>query len=78
MDFDLSDEEQAISDLARQILGDKSTHERLKQLKADGDRVDTEAWAAAIIDYIEANADELAADPAMIGMSLSVLSPSSP
>lgn len=46
MDFDLSDEEQAISDLARQILGDKSTHERLKQLKADGDRVDTEAWAA--------------------------------
>ena len=46
MDFTLSDEEQAIADLAAQILGDKSTHERLKRLRADGDRVDTEAWAA--------------------------------
>ena len=46
MDFNLSDEEQAIADLTEQILGDKSSHERLKQLAADGDRVDTEAWAA--------------------------------
>ncbi len=46
MDFDLSDEEQAIHDLASQILGDKSTHERLKQLTDSDDRIDSEAWAA--------------------------------
>jgi 3-oxocholest-4-en-26-oyl-CoA dehydrogenase beta subunit len=46
MDFTLSDEEQAINDLVEQILGDKSTHERLRQLAADDDRVDAEAWAA--------------------------------
>jgi alkylation response protein AidB-like acyl-CoA dehydrogenase len=46
MDFTLSDEEQAIHDLAEQILGDKSTHERLRQLTADDDRTDAEAWAA--------------------------------
>ncbi len=46
MDFTLSEEEQAISDLAAQILGDKSTHERLCALAADDDRIDAEAWAA--------------------------------
>lgn len=46
MDFNLNDEEQAIHDLAEQILGDKSTHERLRSLAADDDHVDTEAWAA--------------------------------
>lgn len=46
MDFDLDDEQQAISDLTAQILGDKSTHERLKQLAAADDRIDAEAWAA--------------------------------
>ena len=46
MDFSLNDEEQAIYDLATQILGDKSTHDRLRQIQADGDRVDAEAWAA--------------------------------
>lgn len=46
MDFDLSEEEQAISDLAAQILGDMSTHERLKELASADDHVDTEAWAA--------------------------------
>ncbi|MCQ3808255.1 MAG: acyl-CoA dehydrogenase family protein [Acidimicrobiaceae bacterium] len=46
MDFRLSDEEQAISDLTAQILGDKSTHERLCALTADDDRIDAEAWAA--------------------------------
>ncbi len=46
MDFTLSDEEQAIFDLTTQILGDKSTHERLKQLTAADDRIDAEAWAA--------------------------------
>ncbi|MDW3217797.1 MAG: acyl-CoA dehydrogenase family protein [Acidimicrobiales bacterium] len=46
MDFTLNDEEQAIHDLAEQILGDKSTHERLRALTAADDRVDAEAWAA--------------------------------
>ena len=46
MDFSLADEEQAISDLAAQILGDKSTHERLCALAAADDRIDAEAWAA--------------------------------
>lgn len=46
MDFNLSDEEQAIFDLTNQILGDKSTHERLKALAASDDRIDAEAWAA--------------------------------
>lgn len=46
MDFALADEEQAISELAAQILGDKSTHERLRALAAADDRIDAEAWAA--------------------------------
>ena len=46
MDFTLSDEEQAINDLVAQILGDKSTHERLRELTAADDRIDAEAWAA--------------------------------
>ena len=46
MDFTLSDEEQAINDLTGQILGDKSTHERLRDLTTNDDRVDAEAWAA--------------------------------
>ena len=46
MDFTLSDEEQAISDLSAQILSDKSTHERLAVLAASDDRIDSEAWAA--------------------------------
>jgi alkylation response protein AidB-like acyl-CoA dehydrogenase len=46
MDFTLNEEEQAIHDLAGQILGDKSTHERLRALADDDDRVDAEAWAA--------------------------------
>jgi 3-oxocholest-4-en-26-oyl-CoA dehydrogenase beta subunit len=46
MDFTLSEEEQAIHDLVEQILGDKSTHERLRELAAADDRIDAEAWAA--------------------------------
>lgn len=46
MDFTLSDEEQAIHDLTEQILGDKSTHERLRELAASDDRIDAAAWAA--------------------------------
>jgi len=46
MDFDLDDEEQAIHDLTDQILADKSTHARLKELMAADDHVDRDAWAA--------------------------------
>lgn len=46
MDFTLSDEEQAISDLSATILTDKSSHERLCALTLADDRIDTEAWAA--------------------------------
>ena len=34
MDFAFSEEQQALADLAAQILGDQSTHERLKELEA--------------------------------------------
>ena len=46
MDFTLDDEQQAIHDLTAQILGDLSTHERLKDLAAADDHVDCDAWAA--------------------------------
>ncbi len=45
MDFTLNDEEQAIHDLVDQILTDRSTHERLKELAAADDRIDSETWA---------------------------------
>ncbi len=46
MDFDLTEEEQAIHDLTEQILADKSTHARLKELEAARDFVDRDAWRA--------------------------------
>ena len=46
MDFEVGEEEQAIRDLTAQVLDDMSSHERLKALAADGDRVDRKAWAA--------------------------------
>ena len=46
MDFTLKDEQQAIFDLTAQILGDLSTHDRLKEIAAAGDHVDRDAWAA--------------------------------
>lgn len=45
MDFELGEEEQAIRDLSSQILGDMSSHERLKALAAEGDHLDRKAWA---------------------------------
>ncbi len=46
MDFSLSEQEQAVADLSRQILGDLSTPERHKQLEAEGAAHDTQAWRA--------------------------------
>lgn len=41
MDFNLDEQEQAVSDLANQILGDKVDHDRLKEIEA------SDAWFAA-------------------------------
>lgn len=46
MDFSLSETEQTIVELTERVLGDKSSHERLKALAAADDRVDREAWSA--------------------------------
>jgi len=46
MDFSRTDEQQAIAELAGQVIGDASTHERLRALEtADGPRFDRELWA---------------------------------
>jgi len=45
MDFSFTDEQQAIAALAKQILGDGATHERLRQIeRSDGPRFDAELW----------------------------------
>ncbi len=44
MDFDFSEEEQALSGLARQIIEDKVTHEHLKAMGEAGDRFDQDLW----------------------------------
>jgi alkylation response protein AidB-like acyl-CoA dehydrogenase len=46
MDFSCTDEQQAIAELAKQIMGDKATSERLTELeKSAGPRFDPELWA---------------------------------
>ncbi len=44
MDFGFTDDQEALRDLARRILADHVTHERLKELEAGGDGVDHETW----------------------------------
>lgn len=46
MDFELSEADRTVRDLAAQVLGDLSTHERLRGLAGGGDRIDQKAWAA--------------------------------
>jgi len=46
MDFSFRDEEQAVADLARQILGDHATNERLKAHAASGKAYDDKLWQA--------------------------------
>jgi len=45
MDFGLSDEQQAVVDLARHILSDRTTPDRLRELEAGTDWVDRDLWA---------------------------------
>jgi alkylation response protein AidB-like acyl-CoA dehydrogenase len=44
MDFSLSEDQQALRELARKILEELATHERLKAVKATPERVDRELW----------------------------------
>jgi len=44
MDFSLSEEQEEVGRLARQILGDLSTHERLKEVEAGDEGVDRALW----------------------------------
>lgn len=46
MDFELSEADRTVRDLAAQVLGDMSTHERLRELSREGDGIDQKAWAA--------------------------------
>ncbi len=46
MDFALAPEQEALRDLARQILQDRVTHDRLKALEAAGEWFDRDAWAS--------------------------------
>lgn len=46
MDFELSEADRTVRDLAAQVLGDLSTHERLRELSREGDGIDQKAWAA--------------------------------
>ncbi len=45
MDFSLSDEQRALSDLAGRILADRATPERLKAVERSEERYDRELWA---------------------------------
>ena len=44
VDFSFSEQEQAVADLSRQILGDLSTPERHKHLEAEGTTHDDDVW----------------------------------
>lgn len=46
MDFELSEADRTVRDLAAQVLGDLSTHERLRELTRQGDGIDRKAWSA--------------------------------
>lgn len=47
MDFSLDESATAIGELAAQVIGDASTHERLRELeKGDGPRFDRDLWAS--------------------------------
>jgi len=44
MEFAYSEDQQSLRELARKILEDRATHERLKEVEATADRVDHELW----------------------------------
>jgi len=44
MDFSYSEDQQALQELARKILEERATHDRLKEVKKTAERVDLELW----------------------------------
>jgi alkylation response protein AidB-like acyl-CoA dehydrogenase len=44
VDFSFNKEQEAVRDLAQQILGERVTHERLKEIEAGTERFDRETW----------------------------------
>lgn len=44
MDFDFAEEEQAISDLCAQILGDRVSHEQLRSMTIEDQHLDSATW----------------------------------
>jgi 3-oxocholest-4-en-26-oyl-CoA dehydrogenase beta subunit len=48
LDFSLSEDQQAIRDLARQIFADGTNHERLLELERSGDWFDLPLWSAVV------------------------------
>ena len=44
MDFSLSEDQQALRDLARKMLEEIATHDRLKEVKATPERIDRALW----------------------------------
>lgn len=66
MDFELSEEEHSVRDLAREILGDLVTNERLKAHEASGEPMLADAWRA----LAEANLLGVAIPEAHGGMDL--------
>jgi alkylation response protein AidB-like acyl-CoA dehydrogenase len=44
MDFAYSEDQQALRELARKILEERATHDRLKEVKKTAERVDLELW----------------------------------
>jgi alkylation response protein AidB-like acyl-CoA dehydrogenase len=71
MDFEFSDEERSVSDLARRILGDLVSNERLKALEAEATPFDEAALAA----LAEANLLGVAIPEAYGGMDLGFTAP---
>ena len=44
MDFSYSEDQQALRELARKILEERATHDRLKEVRKTAERVDLELW----------------------------------
>lgn len=69
MDFRFGEAQQAVADLARQILADKVTNERLKEIEASGDVFDADVWRA----FAESNLLGVASPESLGGADLGYL-----
>lgn len=69
MDFAFSEDQEAIRELARKILQDRVTHDRLKEIEATGDGFDAETWQ----ELARANLLGVAVDETHGGMGMGFL-----